>query len=206
VNQIGPLRESKQYNGVPIIAIGKDDVCRDLEVHNMNSPDLVIRRPISPDNLSLRITRLLDELKAGANETPELKAPKVMIGQKVKSDVKKQILIVDDDRTVLTMLKKALSDEYDVTTMVNSMLLEKCIDTKKVDLIILDYEMPNETGADVFRRLKANEKSKDIPVCFLTGVADRNKIMEIMQLKPHGYLLKPIDIEMLKSTIGTLME
>lgn len=118
---------------------------------------------------------------------------------------KKHILVIDDDRTVLKMLKTALSDKYDVTTMVNGIMAVKFLESKKVDLVILDYEMPVETGASVFRKIKASEKAKNIPVCFLTGVSDREKIMEVMSLKPHGYLLKPIDMDMLFSTISNLI-
>ena len=123
-----------------------------------------------------------------------------------KEKPKKHILVVDDDRTVLKMLKTALSDKYDVTTMVNGIMVEKFLETKKVDLVILDYEMPVETGAAVFKKIKANEKARKVPVCFLTGISDKEKIMEVMSLKPHGYMLKPIDMDMLFSTISNLIE
>ena len=117
---------------------------------------------------------------------------------------KKHILIVDDDRTVLKMLKTALEDTYDVTTMVNGIMVEKFLESKDVDVVVLDYEMPVETGADIFRKIKANPKANHVPVCFLTGISEREKIMEVMALKPHGYLLKPIDMDMLFATISNL--
>ena len=120
--------------------------------------------------------------------TPETALP----AKEKKSGGKKHILIVDDDRTVLKMLKTALEEEYDITTMVNGVM------------VILDYEMPGLTGADIFRKLKVNEKTVKIPVCFLTGISDREKIMEVMSLRPHSYLLKPIDMDMLKAAITNL--
>lgn len=117
---------------------------------------------------------------------------------------KKHILIVDDDRTVLKMLKSALEEDYIITTMVNGVMVEKFLMAKEVDMVILDYEMPGLTGADIFRKLKVNEQTANIPVCFLTGISDREKIMEVMSLRPHSYLLKPIDIDMLKATITNL--
>lgn len=115
-------------------------------------------------------------------------------------------MIVDDDRNVLKLLKAALSETYNVTAIVTGVLVQKFFETKTADLIILDYEMPIETGADVFRKIRSNEKTKNIPVCFLTGVSDREKIREIMLMKPHGYLLKPINTEMLMSTISNLID
>ena len=88
--------------------------------------------------------------------------------------------------------------------MVNGVAAEKFLEAKNVDLVILDYEMPIETGAEVFRRIKRNPKISHIPVCFLTGISEREKIMEVMALKPHGYLLKPIDMDMLSATVTNL--
>ncbi len=211
ITQIPTLKENRFYNGAPIIMIGDIETCDDLEAHAMNLPDLMIKRPISPDNLALRINRFLDKAKeeaeaakaAEAAQTPETEQAAETPAE--EENARKHILVVDDDRSILKLLKTALSDEYDVTTIANGLLVEKVIQSKKVDLILLDYEMPIETGADVFRKLKKNEKAKDIPVCFLTGVAERSKIVEIMTLKPHGYMLKPIDMDMLRSTIMNLI-
>ena len=87
----------------------------------------------------------------------------------------------------------------------NGLLVEKILATKPIDLIILDYEMPIMTGADVYRKLKESEEYAKIPVCFLTGVFERSKVEEIMSLKPNGYLLKPIDMEMLMAAIANLI-
>ncbi len=114
---------------------------------------------------------------------------------------KKHILVIDDDRAVLKMLKAALSELYDVTTTITGKIAEKFLETKNADLILLDYEMPGESGPEVLKKLRANDKSKDIPVVFLTGVADSARIRSVLELSPRGYMLKPINIERLISTI-----
>lgn len=226
IGQINKLKTSGYYNGAAIVLIGDADTCSLIEKNAKYTVDVLICRPVTPDNLTLRITRYFDDVaeakeklkaKELARQTEaeaqqaaiEAKAAEIVAKETdaVSNSVeKKHILIVDDDRTVLKMLKSALSDKYEITTMINGVMVEKLLDTKKVDLIILDYEMPIETGADIFRRIKNNPKSSHIPVCFLTGVSDRAKIMEVMQLKPHGYLLKPIDMDMLSATIRTLTD
>jgi len=80
-------------------------------------------------------------------------------------------------------------------------MAEKYLETKTADLILLDYEMPEESGAEVFRRLRLKLKAMKIPVIFLTGVADSEKIKEVLALKPQGYLLKPINMERLLASI-----
>ena len=56
----------------------------------------------------------------------------------------------------------------------------------------------------MFRRIRSNAAYNRIPICFLTGVSDRAKVEEIMALKPRGYLLKPINMEMLLATVANL--
>lgn len=206
INLLSELKRDTAYNGASIFFVCDAATCGAFEKNPVLSLDanMIIRRPISVDNLILKITRYLDDLnetkarnKAVVSATEEQEA--------AASAEKKHILVIDDDRIILKMLKTALSDDYDVTTMVNGITAEKFLETKKVDLVILDYEMPIETGAEVFRRIKANSNISHIPVCFLTGVSEREKILEIMSLKPHGYLLKPIDMDMLKATVSNLV-
>lgn len=219
VNTINRLKEDPDFNGAAVVIIADSDTCNAIEATSRYTANVIIRRPVTPDNLMLRITRYFDELNEAkeraearvaarkAEEQAKQAALEAEAARKLaESDVRKHILIVDDDRNVLKMIKAAFSEKYEITAMINGVMVDKLINTKKVDLIILDYEMPIETGADIFRRLKANPKAANIPVCFLTGVSEREKILEVMSLKPHSYLLKPIDMDMLASTIVNLTE
>ncbi len=103
------------------------------------------------------------------------------------------ILVVDDDPLMLKMLKEQLHEEYDVATAVSGKIALKFLDRKHPDLILLDYEMPVESGAEVLEKIRAREETKEIPVVFLTGVSEREKIQEALALKPQGYLLKPVE-------------
>ena len=225
LTQTNPLREHRFYNHAAVIVICDEKTSRELEYSARCKVDLIIRRPISADNLALRIIRFFEERKEkeeearlieeaarlereeSAKKAEELEKAKEAVAKAAAAaeETKKHILIVDDDRTILKMLKAALSDTYEVTTMVNGIMVEKFLETKNVDLVILDYEMPVETGAEIFRKIKKNEKAKRVPVCFLTGVSEREKIMEVMSLKPHGYMLKPIDMDILFSTVSNLI-
>ena len=61
---------------------------------------------------------------------------------------------------------------------------------KKIDLILLDYEMPVLDGPKVLEMLRQEPSTKDIPVMFLTGKDDKESVMNVMALKPERYLLK----------------
>ena len=208
LTHISKLQGSEVYNGAPIIIVAKDDICKEIEEQCPWIADLLIKRPISPDNLALSIIDFLEkkaEEEANAENNGEEQTDEETVSEpESETAQRKHILIVDDDRTVLKLLKSTLEDQYDVTAMLNGVLAEKALASKPADMIILDYEMPIMTGAEVYRRIKQNPETRNIPVCFLTGVSERSKVEEIMSLRPRGYLLKPINTEMLLATISNL--
>ena len=57
----------------------------------------------------------------------------------------------------------------------------------------------------VLEKIRANPQIADIPVVFLTGINDKEKIQKVLALKPNGYLLKPIEHEKLMTTIKKII-
>ena len=106
----------------------------------------------------------------------------------------KRILIVDDDPSYAKMIREWIKDIYRVDIVTGGMqaisFLLKVPESEKVDLILLDYEMPVVDGPQVLQMLRQEEGTKDIPVIFLTGIGSKEAVMRVMSLKPEGYLLK----------------
>lgn len=113
----------------------------------------------------------------------------------------KHILVVDDDVRMLKVMKEQLHNDYEVATAVSGKIALRFLANKKTDLIILDYEMPDEDGPTVLAKLRANPSTKDIPVIFLTGITKKEKIEKALVMKPQGYLLKPINRKKLMASI-----
>ena len=111
------------------------------------------------------------------------------------------MLVIDDDPMMLKIVKDHLHEHFDVATAISGKIAYKFLEKKKTDIILLDYEMPEENGPAVFFKLRQNPALSRVPIIFLTGVADRAKIREVLSLKPQGYLLKPIDKEKLLGTL-----
>ena len=105
---------------------------------------------------------------------------------------KKHILIVDDDKNMLKMLRWFLCEEYDVTMVDSGKLALEAVLKHTPDLILLDYMMPLFDGPHVLEIIRKREESKNVPVLFLTSVTDKDKILECLSLNPQGYLVKPI--------------
>ena len=105
---------------------------------------------------------------------------------------KKHILIVDDDKNMLKMLRLFLCEEYDVTIVDSGKQALEFILKHTPDLILLDYMMPLFDGPHVLEIIRKREESRNVPVLFLTSVTDREKILECLSLNPQGYLVKPV--------------
>ena len=115
------------------------------------------------------------------------------INSKASSDeLKKKILIVDDDPNYMGLVREWLKDEYKVSVATSGLRAIKWLGSNKVDLILLDYEMPVTSGPQVLEMLRSDEDTKEIPVMFLTGKGDKESVMSVLELKPEGYFLKSI--------------
>lgn len=172
-----------------------------------NGDDSIDEKLASIDISSLKdkISSLEAALDSAQTSPAQSNAPsEPAMGQESQAvlDERKHILVVDDDPIMLKTVKEQLHDDYDVATAISGKIAMKFLERKRTDLILLDYEMPVENGPAVLGRIRENDATRDIPVVFLTGVSDRDKIKEAIALKPQGYLLKPIDHDKLMETIN----
>ncbi len=123
-----------------------------------------------------------------------------------KGSERKHVLVIDDSSAMLKAIREQLKYDYNVGTALSGSVALKFLEKKTTDLILLDYEMPGESGPEVLEKLRANPATADIPVIFLTGIQDRAKIAKVLAMKPQGYLLKPIDhdklMEAIEKTLG----
>lgn len=103
---------------------------------------------------------------------------------------KKRIALCDDDRVYRKLITHFLAPTYEVENSESGMELLSQIVRQRPDLILLDYEMPVADGQTVLKMLRADESTAKIPVIFLTGNSDRKSVMQVLALKPEGYLLK----------------
>ena len=105
---------------------------------------------------------------------------------------KKHILVVDDDPEQLSNIKEQLREFYEVTLVNSGKNVLRFLQKFKVDLILLDYMMPEMNGPETLLMLREYDEYKDIPVVFLTGMSDREAVVKtLVELKPQGYVLKP---------------
>lgn len=103
---------------------------------------------------------------------------------------KKTLLIVDDDPVYLQALNSWFVKFYNVIAEKLGVDGIAAAKQNHIDLMLLDYEMPLLSGLEVFRSLKQEPKTANIPVIFLTGNDSKDVVKEILIEKPVGYVLK----------------
>lgn len=104
---------------------------------------------------------------------------------------KKCILAVDDTAIVLTRILNTLRDDYEVVTANSGVRALKYLKQEKPDLILLDIQMEQKDGIATLREIRTMKDRSDIPVIMLTGVEDRDIVLESAKLGICDYILKP---------------
>lgn len=117
------------------------------------------------------------------------------------------ILIVDDEPTNITIMAQALKDDYDLIVATSGeQALARASSGNRPNLILLDIIMPGMDGFEVCRRLKADAKTKDIPVIFTTAMSDRENEQRGLELGAVDYIMKPVNPAILQSRVQSFLE
>ena len=198
-------------------------------------PELSIRLPMSTPDMEDTIVRFIREYQARVSseadsalstaldtnasnafdtlaqldaiiENVEKEPEKGFAGRQAESPDRPRILVVDDATIIHKTIKGYLASRYEVATAISGKIALRFLKTKEVSLILLDYEMPDMNGPAVLEELRKDPYLASIPVVFLTGINDTEKIKNALALKPQGYLLKPVDRESLLAKIRELID
>ncbi len=106
------------------------------------------------------------------------------------------ILIVDDTRANLDVLAGMLREHgYKVRPAPNGRLALRAVNAELPDLILLDIRMPEMDGYEVCRRLKADERFKDIPIIFISALTETADKLEAFRIGGVDYITKPFHAE-----------
>jgi PAS domain S-box-containing protein len=117
------------------------------------------------------------------------------------------ILVVDDGRESLALLTNMLAAEgYDVRPADSGQLALASATAKPPDLILLDIRMPGMDGFEVCRRLKACEKTRDVPIMFITSARDVEERVEGLRLGAVDFINKLFRPEELIARVRTHLE
>ncbi|MBQ7170398.1 MAG: response regulator [Synergistaceae bacterium] len=170
IDVLGYIRDLVEDRGIRFFVIGTQE---ELDTIVGKKADYVAQMYTRPVDLAELIKRLQKEGEA-VDKLKEFKS----------------ILIVDDDATALRSMKSLLSTRYKILVASSGMNAITILAKNKVDLILLDFEMPIVNGPKVLEMIRSDPNTANIPVMFLTAKGDKRSIMEVLRFKPEKYLLK----------------
>lgn len=121
-------------------------------------------------------------------------------------EIKKKILIVDDDPMIVTLMVKTLQTMgYDVLKGSNGQEALAIVKETRPDLIILDQMMPKIDGIKACALLKADRRFLDIPIIMFTASAEESDRALSKQMGADDYCNKPLNVAELKQKIERLL-
>ncbi|MDR3135377.1 MAG: response regulator [Deltaproteobacteria bacterium] len=118
------------------------------------------------------------------------------------SDLKwAKIMVVDDSVTNLRLAKNSLADRGEIFTVPSAKRMLELVGEIKPHLVILDINMPEMSGLEGIKALKAKESTREVPVIFLTANSDVGSEIEGLRLGAVDYLCKPIEPTLLQQRV-----
>jgi len=166
---------------------------------------------IGPINSSLLINSLKDLPRpvsaAGAsalmnlpNASSPLQSPGVVSATPARR--KPCILLIDDNHLEIMFLASTLGEDYEVIFAFDGATALESAGRNLPDLILLDVMMPGIDGFEVCRRLKADDRTREIPVIFITGLSEAAAETKGLKMGAVDYISKPFNPAPLRARVN----
>jgi CheY-like chemotaxis protein len=119
----------------------------------------------------------------------------------------KKILLVDDSATSRLMYRMLISRKtpYEVICATDGTEALRVMERETPDLILMDVMMPSMDGLEVCRRIRQNERTRGVPVIFLTFRIDPTSVKLGFESGCDEYLKKPVEEGQLLQVLGTYL-
>lgn len=189
----------KQYRPyIPVVVITTTDKWKEIEGFCDSTQFTRLMRPVKIREIKDTCNSILGRSRGGLLDE-EPKGTDEPMFEPVK---RVKILVVDDSAIFLRSIKDMLSDKYDIDLANSGEKALKKIPIVEPDLVLMDYEMGGMSGKDTFDAMLSDDFMKNIPVIFLTSVRQREKVFDVLEKRPAGYVLKPPDKKLLLEEIA----
>lgn len=122
-------------------------------------------------------------------------------------DKRMRILVVDDFQTmrrIIINLLRQLGFTNVVEAQDGALALEKVKDDS-IDLVISDWNMPNMTGLEFLKALRASEEYKDLPFIMVTAEGKKENVIAAVQAGVNNYIVKPFNAATLKEKLSKVI-
>jgi class 3 adenylate cyclase len=117
------------------------------------------------------------------------------------------LLVVDDNRVNRLLLGRALEQlGHTVAFAENGREALEALRQRRVDLVLLDIEMPEMNGYEVLEALAADPRLRDVPVVMMSSVEEVDSVARCIEMGAEDYLFKPVNQVLLRARVGASLE
>ncbi|MHB1664221.1 MAG: chemotaxis response regulator CheY [bacterium] len=118
-------------------------------------------------------------------------------------DLSMKILVVDDFSTMRRIIKNILKQIgfTDIDEAENGQVALSKINDNSYDLVVSDWNMPEMTGIELLKAVRASEAIKDTPFLMVTAEAKKENVVEAVKAGVNNYIVKPFTAEVLQEKI-----
>jgi len=122
------------------------------------------------------------------------------------TESQKKILVVEDEEDILALLHfNLIKAGYLVDCASQGEEALMLVRAKKPDLILLDLMLPGIDGLEICRRLRGDNRSKEIPVIMLTARGEEEDVVRGLEMGADDYITKPFSIKVLLARVQTVL-
>ncbi len=121
-------------------------------------------------------------------------------------DPNMRVLVVDDFSTMRRIVRNILRQLgfNNVVEADDGSTAWDVINREKIDFIVSDWNMPNMTGIELLRKVRASESYSETPFLMVTAEAQQENILEAVQAKVSNYIVKPFTADTMKQKIDKI--
>lgn len=116
---------------------------------------------------------------------------------------RKKVLVVEDDKDCRDLISLILEDDYAISTAADGEEALKAIERDMPDIVLLDIMIPHIDGWEVLRRIRSDERFKDLVVLAVTALASEESRQRAIRDGATDYVIKPFDPEELLEVVAT---
>src|SRR5262245_24804611 len=118
-----------------------------------------------------------------------------------------RILLVDDQAQNRDMLGRRLERRgYDVVLRENAVGIEQTIQDEGIELVLLDWIMPERSGHDALKGIRALYDAEHVPVIVVTALDDGDIVSTALEAGANDYISKPIDLRVLTARVKAQLD
>lgn len=124
----------------------------------------------------------------------------------MREEKRQTVLIVDDTEENIDILLETLDSDYEVRVALNGVEALESVEEEIPDIILLDIMMPAMDGYEVCAKLKTQEKTRDIPVIFITALSEAGNETMGLEQGAIDYITKPFTPSIVKARVKNHLE